>query len=121
MRNQSLIEGEKESSDEGYYTDAPPAKRARTDRVALDAEEAAFASSLGPLHSTSGADGDEDEDRAVVEDGDGVGDGDVGVNGTVQHGRDDVDYDGDGNGEDQQEGMGFLDNGVCFSVFSMKL
>lgn len=101
MKNQSLMEGEEGSASEdalreGNELDGPPAKRARTDRVTLDSEETAFASSLPPLRRTPGAmsqNKNEDSGSESSESSDREGDG--------------------MEGEYDQEGVGFQDNGVC--------
>jgi hypothetical protein len=117
MKNRSLMEGEEgnggeDAPPEGNEVDGPPAKRARKGPVALDPDEAAFASSLHPLRPTPDAmSQDKNMDR---QDGDGDGE----ESDKADH---DVDMEGrDGNGEYDQ-GVGFQDNGVCSQLFSMKL
>jgi len=111
MRNRSLIEGEERNDDEDRDTEGPSAKRARTGGVTLDDEEATFARTFSPLGATAGD---------VDEDGGGGG----------GYGREEVDAGGggggsgegeDGSGEDDAGASGFLDNGVCYSIFSRKL
>lgn len=114
-RNQSLINGEEASGDEDPDGDGPPAKRARTGRVILDAEEAAFARSLPPLRPNPGA---MSQYKNIEREGQG-GDG-----GREDSDQGDADAElgdgGHGDSEDEQEGVGFLDNGVCSLVFLMK-
>jgi hypothetical protein len=91
--------------------------------MTLDGEEAAFARSFSPLISrrTRQSLTDENIDGDGDGDGDGGGDGD-GVDGNGDDGNgDDALAATDHNGDDEQEVEGFLDNGVCSSVFSMKL
>jgi hypothetical protein len=117
MRNRSLIEGEEPNNDEDRDTEGPLVKRARTGGVTLDDEEATFASIFSPLRTTPG-------DVDVDGDGDGGG----------GYGREEGDAGGDeggdeggssegegGSGGDDAEVSGFLDNGVCYSIFSRKL
>lgn len=114
MKNQSLINGEEMSFDEDAplednEVDGRPAKRARTGGVTLDSEETAFASSLPPLRRTPGPmsryNSAEDQD----------GDGDGGESRDEPHGDLET-QDGDGNDENDQ-GVGFQDNGVCSQFF----
>ena len=98
MRNRSLIEEEHESGNETFDADGPPAKKRRTSNIVLDTDEAAFASSLPPLWRTPNVERETQEGE-----GEGEGEGDE-----------------EGN-NDEQEVVGFLDNGVCFFVFSKKL
>lgn len=123
MRNRNLIEGEEQSDDEDRDAEGPSAKRrrtderVRTDRVTLDAEEAVFASIFSPLRPSGDGDGIEEGDRDEEGDVDEEGDGDGGSDdGRVQHGSIAGGY-----VEDEAEVSGFLDNGVCYSVFSRKL
>ena len=107
MRNQSLLEEEAANGSDDIDGDGPPAKRARTGRVNLDDEEAAFASSLTPLHLTLG---DMSQYKNIeVESQDSDADGD-----REEHDADADDADAD---DADGNGVGFLDNGVCFLVF----
>jgi hypothetical protein len=83
----------------------------------LDDEEAALASSLTPLHTTLGAMSQYKNIERENQDSDGDRDG------AVQHEIEEHDQgdaaaepgdDADGNGE---EGVGFLNNGICFLSF----
>ena len=114
MKNQSLINEEEVSVDEDAplednEVDGPPAKRACTGGVTLDSEETAFASSLLPLCRTPGP-----MSRYNSADGQD-GDGDGGGSRDEPHGDLDM-QDGDGNDENDQ-GVGFQDNGICSQLF----
>jgi hypothetical protein len=111
------MEGEEGSGDEDSSAGGPPAKRSCTEgRVTLDAEEAVFASSLPPLHPTPGS---MSQSRNAETESQG-GDGDGGVRSDSGDADIDMAGIGDDTGEEEQD-VGFLDNGVCFSVFSLKL
>ena len=108
MRNRSLIEEEHESGNENFDADGPPAKKRRTSNIVLDTDEAAFASSLPPLWRTPNV-------ERETQEGEGEGE-------QEQEGEGEGEGEGDEEGNnDEQEVVGFLDNGVCFFVFSKKL
>lgn len=77
----------------------------------MDDEEVTYASIFSPLRTTPG---DVDEDG----DGYGGGGGEEGDAGGDEGGNGEGEG---GSGEDDAEVSGFLDNGVCYSIFSRKL
>lgn len=109
------MDGEEGSGDEDSGAGGPPAKRPCTgSRVILDAEEAGFSSSLPPLHPTPGSMSQSRNAETESQNGDGEVRSDSGDADTNMGGAGDV------TGEEEQD-VGFLDNGVCFSAFSLKL
>jgi hypothetical protein len=120
-KNRTLMEQEGGSDDEleDEEVDGPPAKRSRTGtgKIILDSEEEAFARFLPSIHPTPGATSqyrgietqnqEEEEDRTALDDRE-----------ELESNQDDANMgDGNGNGEDDEERLGFLDNGVCLHAF----
>lgn len=91
----------------------------------MDSEEAALASSLPPLFPNLGPrnelDGGADDDRGGDADAEDDGQPEDGEPEVVGGGQGSEEEESDQGEEGEEEDMkGFLDNGVCFSFFSMK-
>jgi len=102
---------DKDLEQEEEEEEGPPAKRARTGtgRMLLDSDEVAFARSLPSIRPAPGATSQykdfetesQDEETGEVE------------RDELESNRGDADIDMGNGDEDDQEGLGFLDNGVC--------
>lgn len=116
---------EEQRDDEDRDPESPLAKRGRKGkaRMELDAEEAAFASIFSPLRPTAADVDERDENGDVANDFSPshptLGDVDEGK-GEAQEESDTGEDESEHESEHDAEISGFLDNGVCYSVFSRK-
>ena len=110
-------EGGSGDEPEDEEVDGPPAKRSCTEagKVILDSEEDTFARSLPSIHpgATSQYKDIRMESQEEEEDGLALGDREE-----LESNQGDAKMgDGNENGEDNDKGLGFLDNGVCLCSF----
>lgn len=105
------------ANEDSDQDDGPPAKKSRTGTLRLDSDEAAFASTMRPIRPTMpryermNIDSDNEDGPADVDDQQSdqseTGDADV----DMAHGNENAE-------DDDVEGVGFQDNGVCVYFFS---
>jgi len=112
-KNQTLMENDEGSGDEDLEPeDGPPTKRAHKGKgkVVLDSEEAAFARSLPFIFPTPGATSQYKDMEVESQD--------EGAENELQEPKSDQgDTDIENGGDNNDQGLGFLDNGICLQSF----